>query len=183
MSVVDKPQLMTEEEFEDRYADERVELIRGEVVAVVPNAEHGKIAVLIAFYLTQFALQRMLGWARVETKYRLSEQVWRIPDVSFLTTAREAQIPDPRKNIPFAPEMAIEIISPSETITGVREKMADYRVAGTDILWLVYPDTQEIEVHYLQENRHVRFGAGDTLRLETVLPGFELPLANVFVAA
>lgn len=186
MGVTDAQQVMTVAEFWAQYADERVELIRGEVVEKMPNAEHGKIALLIGMYLMQYALERNLGWGRVETKFRLSEHVSRIPDVSFVTAASEAQITDPTQPVPFPPEMAIEINSrgnmlPGETIRTVRDKMDDYRAAGTEVLWLVYPDSRAVEVHYLQEDRLARFGYEDTLQLEAVLPGFALPLSNIFV--
>ncbi len=185
MSAIEKT--LTVEEFWAQYADARLELVRGQVDlpqggedATMTNAEHGKIAALLVAAMVPFVRQHNLGWVRVEAHYQLNDDTLRVPDVSFLSTAREAQITDPSRYIPFAPELVIEIISSSETHRLIRDKISDYRAAGTTIMWLVYPDTRSVEVFYLQQDRIERFSEADTLRLASVLPDFALPLHEIF---
>lgn len=175
--------LITAEDFWTRYADSEVryELVRGEVVEVMaPNSLHSDIAALLTAQLVPYVMAHHLGRVKVEAHYRLDAHTLRVPDVSFVSAERQAQIEDPTRFVPFAPDLAIEIISPSETHTTVRAKIEDYRAAGTAIMWLVYPDTRSVDVHYLQAGRIVRFGPDDTLTLEAVLPGFSLPLKHIF---
>ena len=181
MVATDK--LITVEDFWTRHADSEVryELVRGEITATVPHSSiHSDIAALIAGFLAPYVRQHNLGRVKVEAHYRLDAHTLRVPDVSFVSAEHQAQIEDPTKFVPFAPDLAIEIISPSETHTTVRAKLEDYRAAGTVVMWLVYPDARSVDVHYLQAGRIVHFGPDDTLTLEAVLPGFSLPLNAIF---
>jgi len=179
---------LTAEDFWARYGDSETcyELVRGQVVDAVPHSSlHGDIAALISSSVASFVrqhelAQHHLGRVKVEAHYRLGEHTLRVPDVSFVSAEHQAQIGDPTKFVPFAPDLAIEIISPSETHTAVRDKIEDYRAAGTAVMWLVYPDTRSVDVHDLQAGRIVRFGPQDTLTLEAVLPGFSLALKQIF---
>ncbi len=147
---------------------------------MAPGSRHSDIAAFIIEFLAPYVREHDLGRVKIEAHYQLGEQTMRVPDVSFLSHERQAQIPDVNKFIPFAPELAIKIVSPSETHTAVRDRINDYRAAGTAMMWLVYPDTKSVDVYDLQGGRIVRFGPEDTLRLEAVLPGFELPLRQIF---
>ncbi len=174
---------LTAEEFWTRYGDSetRCELLRGEVVATVSHGSyHGDIAALITSSLASHVRQHHLGRVKVEAHYRLGEHTLRVPDVSFVSAEHQALIDDPTKFVPFAPDLAIEIISPSETHTAVRDKIEDYRAAGTAMMWLVYPNSRGVDVHDLQAGRIGHFGPEDTLVLEAVLPGFRLALKQIF---
>ena len=181
MVATDK--LITVEDFWTRYADSEVryELVRGEVVETASHGSfHGDVVALITSSLASFVRQHNLGRVKVEAHYRLDDHTLRVPDVSFVSAEHQAQIEDPTRFVPFAPDLAIEIISPSETHTTVRAKLEDYRAAGTAVMWLVYPDARSVDVHYLQAGRIVRFGPDETLTLEAVLPGFNLSLKHIF---
>ncbi len=182
MTVRDK--LLTADEFWAQYADSeaRYELRRGEVVeAMTPGSLHSDIAALITAQLVSYVTARDLGRVKVEAHYQLSADTVRVAGVSFVSSERQAQIDDPAKFAPFAPDLVIEIISPSETYAAVRDKINDYRAAGSAVMWLVYPDLREIEARYLQQGRITRFGPDDTLHLEAALPGFTLPLKEIFL--
>lgn len=181
MVAVDR--LVTVEAFWTQYGDSEVryELIQGEVVETVLHGSlHGDIAALLTSSLASHVRQHHLGRVKVEAHYRLGEHTLRVPDVSFVSAEHQARIDDPTKFVPFAPDLAIEIISPSETHTAVRDKIEDYRAAGTVMMWLVYPDARSVDVHDLQAGRIVHFGPEDTLTLEAVLPGFSLALKQIF---
>ncbi|MDH3603896.1 MAG: Uma2 family endonuclease, partial [Candidatus Tectomicrobia bacterium] len=76
---------------------------------------------------------------------------------------------------------AIEIISPSERAVEMRAKLRDYLRTGVRQVWQVYPDTQEVVVH-LADGAVNTYDIGQIIPGADVLPGFELPVADVFEA-
>jgi len=100
----------------------------------------------------------------------------RIPDVAFVAKARES-----KGDILFkgAPDLAVEVISPSETYTMVRQKLTDYFAAGTRLMWLVYPDAEQIEVFTALESV-TELGLEDTLTGGDLLPEFSVKVKDIF---
>jgi Uma2 family endonuclease len=85
----------------------------------------------------------------------------------------------PRNFWNIAPDLAVEIVSPSETADEVRDKVRDYLVAGTPLVWVVYPRNKEVVAH--TPDGLARTVSGDAvLEDAAVLPGFSCPVANLF---
>ena len=102
-----------------------------------------------------------------------------IPDVGYISKARQAE-PSHEAYNPNAPDLAVEVLSPTDDRDSLRLKVAAYLVAGTT-LWVVDPDAKQVEV-YGPGNTPVVLGADDTLNGGDVLPGFTLAVKAVFPA-
>lgn len=101
----------------------------------------------------------------------------RVPDVSFVSEARVD-----RENtglMYFAPDLAIEVLSPNERAGRTAGKVADYLRFGTQQVWVIDPEEQQVAVH-TPDGRVKVYSIGDTLTSETLLPNFELKVSEVF---
>jgi Uma2 family endonuclease len=154
------------------------ELIHGEIVEKMPTLEHGYLAALFATKLNIFALPQRLGFAAVEARYGISadKRNSRMPDVSFLLAGQPLVTTGA---VPRMPDLAIEIQSPDDSIKAMREKAAYYLTHGTRLVWLVFPKKRYIEVYRPDEEMEILFGS-DSLEGGDLLPGFTLPVAEVF---
>ncbi len=175
--------LMTAEEFfELDIPDSRAELVRGEVVRMsFPGLEHGVIAVRIAARLLAFVEAHGLGYVFVETGCITARDpdTVRGPDVAYVSFARMAGQPPPPKFLQFAPDLAVEVISPSQRPGAIREKVKDWFAGGARQVWLVYPRTRNVYV--LRSPTAVQIvGTEATLTGGDILPGFSCPVAELF---
>jgi len=158
------------------------ELRRGELVPVnPPGGEHGALAVALAAELWAFARDRGLGRVYTESGFVLSRgpDTVRGPDVSFVSTEREAVAGLRRGFLQAAPDLAVEIWSPDNSMPSLRSKAREYLAAGTRCVWLIDPRRRAVELHAPGRPITTLTG-GDTLDGAGILPGFELPLARLF---
>jgi Uma2 family endonuclease len=102
----------------------------------------------------------------------------RLPDVSFVAADR-VKMHDRDTYYQFALDLAIEIISPSERAVAMRAKIKDYLRTGVRQVWQVYPETQEVVV-YLADGTVRTYVIGQTIPGDELLPGFALPVAEIF---
>jgi Uma2 family endonuclease len=174
--------LLTIEEFAELPDDGwRLELVRGHVVREPPAGfDHGGIAALIVAALVKFVQVRKLGRVlTADSGFILSEKppTVRAPDVAFVRADRLDF--DTRRFAPFAPDLAVEILSPSNTVSEVHDKVLDYLDAGTDLVWVVDPDSRTVMVYRSRsEIRLLR--AGEEIDGADVLPGFRCRVAELF---
>ena len=160
----------------------RRSLVRGEVVEEMPvGGEHGGLAVLFVRYLDRWAEAHDAGWVGVEAGFVLARNpdLVRAPDVSFVRKDRLPAGGAPRSFWELAPDLAVEIISPTETATEVRDKVADYLAAGTPLVLVAYPARREIVAHTPDDLART-YHAADTLTSPDVLPGFARQVADFF---
>ncbi len=105
-----------------------------------------------------------------------------LPDVGFVEAAKVAQIPDRRKPVPFAPDLAVEVASPSQDADDMAAKARTYLDGGTRLVWVVWPDRRQVDVWHA--GRSVGpvavLTVDDTLDGEDVVPGFAHSVAAVF---
>ena len=158
------------------------ELDEGELLTNSPaKKRHGQIQTRIFFELGRFLLQTPLGQVYVApTGFLLQREpaTLRVPDVSFLTAERAAR-PSSDDWLEGAPDLAVEVVSPSDTASYVLRKVWQYLRFGSRMVWLVYPDTEE--VHVYEGSGGVRILHGDqALEAPGLLPGFSLPVRNLF---
>ena len=105
-----------------------------------------------------------------ESGYRLTPQTIRGPDVSFV---RKAQLQNPDEYFEGGPDLAVEVVSPGDDASDLREKIRQYLSAGTSVVWVVYPRSRQIEIH--TPDRTIRtLGIDDSLEAGNLLPGFQL---------
>ena len=180
--------LLTADEFYDFCCknDGRYELVDGEVVELSPvNDPHGAIAGYIVTAFNNYSRPRRAGWARVETGYWLHHDpdTVRGPDVSFRLRSRsEREVPS-TGFVPGAPDIAVEVISPSNTTATVARKVAEYLAAGSQRVWVVYSATRtasrRVIIHHAG-GRVITYAGDDVITDEELLPGFSLPLSEIF---
>jgi Uma2 family endonuclease len=174
---------MTAEEYWlSPYNEDGTELVRGEVVQTMrPGGLHGVIALAAGALLRAWAQQTKAGHVGVEAGFILARapDTVRGPDVAFVRRDRIPAGGVPEGFWPFAPDLAVEIVSPGDTTNEIRAKVDDYLAAGTPLIWVVYPRAQEVVVHRVGRLPQT-LGAGDELSFPELLPGFSCPVAALF---
>jgi Uma2 family endonuclease len=171
---------ITAEEFFAMGDIGRAELIDGEVLHMSPSgAEHGNVALNIAALLRQFVMKQNLGRVfAAETGFKLATSRVRAPDVAFVSAARLAG-GIPSTFFDGAPDLAVEVVSPSDTWPQVTEKVDDWLANGARSCWVVDPKTRVVMVH-LPDGHVTRFGLNDSMTDAAVLPGFSALVADFF---
>ena len=104
----------------------------------------------------------------------------RMPNVSFVRKERIPAEGLPKGFFPGAPDLAVEVISPSDSYTEVAEKVAQLLEVGTQLVVLIDPRTRTVALHH-QSGEIDRLTEADTLTLGDVLPGFECAVGELFV--
>jgi Uma2 family endonuclease len=160
----------------------RYELDEGELVSMsFPTPYHNIVAGEIYMVLWSFVDDNRLGGVfPSNTGYILSHDkaTVRGPDVSFVNADRCRSI-DLMRDIEGAPDLAVEVVSPSETAADLHKKTRQYLAAGCQVVWIVYPDSREIEVHDRNTNIHL-FSENDTVTANDLLPGFAVKVREFF---
>jgi Uma2 family endonuclease len=156
------------------------ELIDGELqILPPPKSRHTEVAKRV--FLALVAIETPSGCrAYTEAGYKLTERPpsWLQPDASFLS-ARRAAAADPDGFFLGAPELAVEVISPSESAADVERKVELFLAHGSQIVWVIYPGTQKVHVFLSDGTASIR-GIGDSLTLPGILPDWSLPVASLF---
>jgi len=168
-----------------QYPDSKyLELVRGVPrVSEPPGGVHGMIAGNVVAYLRTHVARLGLGTVLVEAGYVLQRgpDTVRGPDVSFVSVSRLPPDRIPEEFIPGAPDLAVEILSPSSRWVEIEEKLADYFAAGARLVWVVDPAARRVIVRHPGRPAEV-VAAGDTLDGEDVVPGFAVPVEELFTA-
>jgi len=163
----------------------RCELVRGELLMMTPaKGRHGAIAMKIGRLLLNFLEGRDLGEVfDSSTGFVVSRNpdTVRAPDVSFLASERLKQ-QDLDAFLEGAPDIAVEVLSPSNTQAEMDERMSDFFEANCRVVWIVDPLRRSIIVHR-PDASPVILAENDTLTEEELLPGFSLVVRDVFPSA
>jgi len=174
---------MTLEEYarlpdDDFYRDE---LSRGRLVREPgPGQEHGRVQAMLGGLLARYAREHGLGYVVSESGFILERHpdTVRGPDVAFVARGRYGDTP-PRRWAEFAPDLAVEILSPSDRPARMAEKVAQYFGAGTRTVWLIDPEERIAVVHASPTAVRV-LREGEELDGGEVIPGFRCRLADLF---
>jgi Uma2 family endonuclease len=102
-----------------------------------------------------------------------------LPDIGFYYAFRESSV-DPDKAFPFAPDLAVEIASPTQYRPEMRAKAARYLAAGTGLVWIVWPKRRQVDVWHPGDAAPTTLGVDDVLDGESVVPGFTYPVRALF---
>lgn len=160
----------------------RFELVRGELIEM-PGAgfPHARLVMALIRLLDQFVIEHDLGEVFADgLNYlvaRMPDSV-RVPDASFIAAER---IPEEgfRSHVPFAPDLAVEVVSPGDQADDVYDKVRQYLEAGTRLVWVVWPKFGTVSV-YTRSGAYQNLGSGDELDGGDVLPGFRVRVADLF---
>ncbi len=182
MATGTRTRRMTADEFfDDPEVPEFAELVDGEVHELTPAPPyHGWIGRAVVRALDAHVLPRQLGEVFGDgVPYQLGEHTVRVPDVSCIRADRVPGPPPRRGAWRLAPDLAVEVLSPSDTRSVLRRKLADYFGAGTRLVWLVDPDDRGVEV--LTPDAAPRWvDTTGSLDGGSVLPDFRVPVAELF---
>ena len=165
-------------------ADLRFELIKGELCEMPPTGEeHGQLMMLLGKYLLEFVQEHKLGRVTGDVGYypEGDRSTLLSPDVAF-RRLDDAAAPS-RKWVPLMPDLAVEIKSPNDTLAEIRRKALIYLQNGSQLVWIVSPVARAVEVCSLDDEGEMQtevISADGTLAGGDVLPGFELPLGQLF---
>ena len=145
------------------------------------GAEEMRWASRLCRRLTAYAESAGLGESFVDVGFSLPHGPNRKPDVSYLSFDRwPAGRPFPAGDfVPVVPDLVVEVVSPNDTARGVTRKVEEYLTAGVRLVWVVYPDTAVVHV-FGTSSGMTRLTRGDTLTGDPVVPGFALPLGDLF---
>jgi Uma2 family endonuclease len=160
------------------------EVIDGQLVEMPPmGTESVWVVSRIQNRLGWFVEDRGLGSVVGEMLFTLRESplLRRRPDVAFVSADRWAlDRPIPRDNgWEVVPDLAVEVVSPTDPIEDVMDRIHDFLAAGSSRVWLVQPKRRQVYVYDGPGSIRV-LGEGDELDGEPVLPGFRCPVASIF---
>lgn len=157
------------------------ELIDGVLVEKAMGFWESSIASIVAQHLWNYLDAHDLGIAfTADGPFRVRVGRIRFPDAGFISWDRLPGDDQPRTPILAAvPNLAAEVISKSNTVREMENKLLDYFEAGVQLVWYIYPETQTAIV-YTSPTRKKDIGPDGTLDGGKVLPGFSLPLKKLF---
>ena len=168
---------MTLEEFIENDI-EGYEYINGELVPMAAAVIlHGKISVRVIRYLDPFVHQNKLGEVyTAETSFLVGERVMK-PDVAYVASSRVPE--DETKGFPIPPDLAVEVISPTDILWNVYEKALAYLEAGTGLVWVIEPIAQTVTV-FRSITDIKMLTQNEILTGEDVVEGFSCRVAQLF---
>lgn len=168
---------MTLEEFLENDV-EGYEYVKGELVPMSPpSMAHGEISSNVHLRLGLHVRENQLGRLYIaETTFQLDDRLVK-PDVAFVSTER---LPENReKGSPIPPDLAVEVVSPTDKHYDVTEKALAYLKAGTRLVWVIEPVAKTVMV-YRSETDFTVLTREDTVTGEDVVEGFTCPVEKLF---
>lgn len=160
------------------------EVVDGQTVELAPMGAYDVwLASELTEYLKSFVRQHQLGRAVQEMLFDLGATMRRKrrPDVAFVSYERWPR----QQRVPYTeawevvPNLAVEVVSPTDRAHDLMNKVAEYFRAGVECVWVVWPLQQQIHVYESPTSVRI-LTRTDTLRGEPVLPHFQLQLAALF---
>jgi Uma2 family endonuclease len=160
----------------------RAELVKGKLIRMSPTGHpHGYIEFNLGRILGNFVYERQLGrvlGGEVGIYTGRDPDTVRGADVAFISNERLTQVQS-ESYLDVAPELIVEVLSPDDSWSEVNEKLEEYFAIGVQMIWVADPRRQQINVyHSLTEIE--RFTRDDVLSGGQVLPGFSIPVAELF---
>lgn len=179
MAVQERPYTVAEfERFVElpENADRLFEYIGGEIVEAVSNTYASAVAARINYWISHYVVQHESGHVTgADGGYVVAGERY-IPDVAFVAKTRQPQLDRPYCPIP--PDLAVEVLSPSNSPRAMRLKIANYLVAGS-VVWIVDPDRKLVEIYTPGQAARMA-GIDGTLDGGEVLPGFTVAVKEIF---
>lgn len=173
---------VTLEDVEHLHDEQRYDLIRGRLIAMSPASyRHGRIANGMNRRLGNYAVEHGGVALAAETGFILARDPDTLlgPDASYLRPERATpDLPDDGY-LPIAPDLAVEVLSPSNTRAEMAEKVDAYLAGGTALVWVVDPVRKLVTVYAPGRTSRI-LGEGETLDGGDVLPGFSAAVSDIF---
>lgn len=161
----------------------RYELVRGELIEMAPaSLDHGRIAARFGRWMGNFVEDRDLGHdfaAETGVNIERDPDTVRAPDYGFISYERMAEPPPSRGYADVIPDLVLEVISPNDRQPEIDAKTQMWLDAGVRLVLVAYPETREVHAHH-EDGSVVRYGVGDTVVGDPVLPGFTCSMDDIF---
>jgi Uma2 family endonuclease len=159
----------------------KYELIDGDLLMSPVGMTHSDICIHLSTLLNVFVRRKKLGKVFDSSMgYRLSRAVLLSPDVSFVSKTRLSEIMlAPDKFLQGAPDLVVEVLSPSDSVKIIETKIDKYFEHGTSLAWLVDSKRHTVTVYTLDGVTKLTRGA-DSLTGGNVLPGFRCKISQIF---
>jgi Uma2 family endonuclease len=161
----------------------RYELIEGELTMMSPaGGRHGRVAVrlnkLLAIHVDDNALGATFA---AETGFRIAvnPDTVRAPDGAFVRQEKMDALEDDSGFLPFAPDLAVEVISPTDFFAAVESKAFAWLDAGTQFVLILEPESKTAHVYRSRTDIAV-YGVGETIDAADVVRDWHIAVADVF---
>ena len=186
MTTLAFPKLITAEEFSmmPDCDDMRLELVNGEVAELPPSfmPSHGMAQANAGMSLGVFVRPRRLGMALISTGFLISRNpdTVRMPDVAFVSADRLPDDRPPEGYFPFAPDIAVEVMTRSDTPSAARERALMWLDAGSALVWMLFAESRSVDVYRPNSDNPTTLGEDDVLDAAPVLDGFSAKVSEFF---
>jgi Uma2 family endonuclease len=161
----------------------RHELVKGELRTMPPSGhEHGEIVMNISGPLHLFVRAKKLGKTYgAETGFLIGRNPDTVlaPDLSYVSKKRALAARSKKGFFPGVPDLAVEVVSPGDTVQEMDDKVQEWLEAGTPLVWVINPKRQTVTVYDSPAGSHI-LKTEDELRGGKVVPGFSLPVSAIF---
>jgi len=160
----------------------KYELLDGDLIVSPVHENHGSVCIEITILIGLFVRRHKLGKVYdSSTGFRLTRDLLLSPDVSFVSEARLKTLRvAPDKFLAGAPDLVVEVLSPSDRMTQINRKLEHYFAHGTRLAWLVNLRKQQILI-YTADSIEALTDLDDVLPGGAVLPGFKCKLRKIFL--
>jgi Uma2 family endonuclease len=184
LNKVDRTRTYSIEEYETLPDDGNIyELLEGKLILRPSGGdEHGSVAANLGTFLTVHVRACMLGkvWsnARFVIERKNNKDTELAPDVGFI--AHPDVPPSSPGAVPIPPHLAVEVQSPGDSTTEIKDKVRKYQKAGVKLIWVVQSGKQIVAVYRQGESQPITIQPVGELDGENVVPGFKLPVRMLF---
>jgi Uma2 family endonuclease len=183
MTIASEKKIWTDEEFMALPDDgDRYEIVNGELVNMGNSGiAHGNLCAFLAGTLALYVRPRKLGvTCDSSTAFKMKSGNKRSPDISFIAKERLKGLKKlPKGFFEGAPDLAIEVLSPSNTFEEIHSKLVEYFESGCKLAWVINADEESVLVSRKPQPEKL-LKITDTLDGEELIPGFTLAIAELF---
>ncbi|NEP07408.1 MAG: Uma2 family endonuclease [Okeania sp. SIO2G4] len=184
MNIATENKILTDQEFQALSEDgSHYELINGEVVDMGNSGmEHGNITAYLCGVIELYARPKKLGvTCDSSTAFTFKSGNKRSPDIYFVSKDRLLGLKRlPKGYFQGAPDLAVEVISPNNTFEELHQKIVEYFENNCRLVWVINPDEKSILIYHKPQPDKL-LQVADNLDGEDILPGFTLPVTDLFM--
>jgi Uma2 family endonuclease len=161
----------------------RYEIVNGELINMGNSgAKHGYIAIILSSALFAVVMAEKLGALfDSSTAFKMKNGNKRSPDISFFAKERLQSLDDlPIGFLEGSPDLAVEILSPTNTVEEIDSKLAEYFENGSRLVWVINPNQHYVLVYRCAQEPDRLLKSTDALNGEDVISGFSFPVRDLF---